>query len=398
MVLLDAVIAGGSYLPDTVGAVPVLRPETSGRVWSAEEVAAIEALLPPSFSAVAAFKSESRLPLAGDEASLPAFYYSEVDKVGDPANAAYDLEVTFADEESDEDGNPSVVESKTFYWSADKARFKFAHSKTDGSAVPPVVLEMNFVAYDGSAGLMAAGRQDERGSMSLQVKADPANAAKSGVFIAFDSTILAEKAEEYESDETISAGATFTFSAEGYADDSGGTVNETFILSEGGVASTFYFKESFNAEGRLTLAQSTDSAFANPVPIPGLGIEGAVDEYADREDEVKAEHQVMDDSEAWNEIKQAEREHAGEMSGSGLELEFEAPEGQADPAVGESWGLYTGNESGAAYLGSGVIVETGHVVVALEAKPDEALTILYLARTVDDAVDWANSIPVEFER
>jgi hypothetical protein len=388
LVLVDSVIAANGLSPAAVGSPPTHQAKTLDHVWTDAEIAAIASLLPASFATNPGFDAEAKLPKAGDTAKLPAFDYSAVDPT-DAVNGSYAFKVSFAAQQSEDDSAATVQETNNFYWTADKGGFKYSHEKDDVSnPASPVVLEMNFVAYDGSTSSLAAGRQAREGSMSLQVKADPASTA-SGVFIAFSSSIQADKAEDYQSDWSVNAaGTTFAISAEGYADDAGGYVDETLVLTAGGATSTFYFKESFDAAGRLTLAQvSADSTFATLTDIAGVQGEDhsapAADGHAydGKKAEVKIEHHSMDTQGPGQEVQKEERHHAGEMQGSGMELEFAPTAGQTY-ASGDSWGVSdsAGDFTGAHILGTGTIVEPGQLRVVFSSKPAEGLTQLFISK------------------
>jgi hypothetical protein len=408
MVLLDSIITAGpgttgvAYLPGSA-ATPTQIPATAAHVWTDAEVAAIQALLPPSFAANTGFSKEAKLPKTGDGLDLPAFAFSSVDKVADTVNAAYDVKVVFASEQSEDDTVATIQESNNFYWTSDKKQFKVSYEKNDTSTATPTVLEMNFVAFDGSTAspIMAAGRQSKDGSMSLQVKADAASTT-SGVFITFTSTILADQSDEYKGDSAVTAtGTTFSISADGYADNAGGTINETFVYTVGGVSTTYYFKESFDASGKLTLAQSaTDATFTVLSPIVAVSTPGARDDYQAKETEVKTEHQSMDASPAAQELQKEEKQHAGEMKGSGVDLEFTVPTGQTAPAVGETWDVSDSQTdfTGTHLLGSGTITESGHIKIVFAAKPAKTLTTVYIAKDSAGVANTANVISINFDR
>lgn len=406
LVLVDTVIAANGLGPAAAGAASTHQAATIDHVWTDAEVAAVEALLPPSFVGNAAFGNEAKLPVAGEKVNLPAFDYSAVDAVADAVNAAYALKVSFVAQQSEDDSAAAIQETNDFYWTSDRASFKYAHSKTDSSTSPAKTLEMNFVAYDGASKTLASGRQGREGSMSLQVKADPASTA-SGVFIAFNSTILADKAEDYTGDSSVAAGSTFSFSAEGYADDAGGYVNETFVLSAGGASTTYYFKESFDAAGKLVLAQSSaDATFAALTDITGVVGEGsgALGSYSGKEAEVRTEHQAMDASGPSQEIQKEERHHAGEVAGAGVDLEFAFTKGPTppatDPVVGETWAVSdnVADFTGTHLLGSGVVTERGHLRVAFAARPADGVKQVFIAKLSGVVADTANVITVPFDR
>jgi hypothetical protein len=317
LVLLDSVISSAGLSPGSASAPTHVGP-TVDHVWTDAEVAAVMALLPPRLAGDAGFLAEARLPKAGDHSSLPAFDYFSVDKTGDPADAAYDFQVAFAPWQADDEDSASIQENNDFFWTADKQQFKISRGVSDVSTVPPQVLELNFLAYDASSQTLVAGRSGREGSFTLSLKADSASTTN-GVFISFDATVLFGHADDLARDVALaSAGASLSLSATGYADDSGGYVDETFVLTAGSVSTTMYIKETFDGAGLLVLVQSSaDSTFTTLTDITGVGGEaaGKPGDYDGKESQAKAEAASMASSEPAEAVRLEQARHAGEVSG-----------------------------------------------------------------------------------
>ena len=311
MVLIDTVI-GAEGLAAGTAATPTHHASVPGHLWTDSEVAAYLALIPAGFADSAFFRFEARLPVVGDKVTIPAFDYSAVDKANDSLNAAYDIMISIPSD-STEDDHDVYSEVRAFYWNTAKDKFKFASLKVDGSTNPSTVLERNFVAYDKATATMAAGRSEGVGSMSMAVAADPASTTN-GVFITFSASINASKAGEDEGDASVT-GATFSFDAAGYADSAGGYIDETLVFtppaSSGASPTTYYFRESFDASGHLTLVQSSgDSTFTNLTTLftfPGNGHHG---DYDGKHGEVEKHRQDLKDCPVQTQV-QDEVRHAG---------------------------------------------------------------------------------------
>ena len=274
LVLVDSIITANSLSAGTTAA-PTHQAATQGHVWTDAEVAAYQAMIPAAFLSDSAFGTDAKLPKAGDTSDLPAFDYIAADSSDTVNYPTYADKVVFTPVQSEDDTVATHQESISFYWSADKTQFKVAYEKDDTSTTPVSVVEQQFVAFDSTASTLVAGLQSDQGSMDLSVKADPASTTN-GVFIAFDSTINANKAYAGAADSDINAsGVIFSLSAQGYADGSGGYLEETFVITIGSGSSTFYFKETFDGTGRLVLVQSaTDSTFTTLTTIANVSGEG----------------------------------------------------------------------------------------------------------------------------
>ncbi|MEI6874461.1 MAG: hypothetical protein WCL50_04930 [Spirochaetota bacterium] len=265
LVLLDKVIADAKLEPSTSTIAG------STVTWTEEMVVAYSALLPSSFASSAAFKAAAGAPAVGSTSRIPDFVYSLVPATDTLNSPSYAKMVALA--KASDDNNPLTSDTLTLYWSEDRGKFKFDHQVTEGSEVT----DSTFVAYDSSGPTMAAGRVDAHGTMTVAIKADSTATATHGTFLTYDASIL-----QGDADSTLAADGSVAISAEGYADDQGGSLTDTITVTSGSTAKVYYLKEDFDGNGRLTgLSYSVDgstwTAFMSAPLLPATGYRMKVD-------------------------------------------------------------------------------------------------------------------------
>jgi hypothetical protein len=353
LVLVDKAIVDGSLAPSS-STVPA-----STITWTQAMVDAYTALIPASFAKNADFDRALTLPVAGDTSELPAFVYDVV-PASDTVNAAsYAFQVTIvkaADGES-----TGSEETRTFYWSTDRSRFKFAHQEFDGSAVP---VEQSFVAYDSTALSMASGSVGEHGTIQVEIKADATATATNGAFLFFDATFASGDAET-----GLSAGGSVAISAHGYADDSGGTLTSTItVTASGGTVSVYYLKEGFNPAGDLTyLATSPDGL--TWTEVASLTTDSTVvADYAGKSGDVEVQHGQLGSS--GNAVSGEFTKHASEWKATSGPLLVEIQN------AGIKAGVWVASaDSFTTVIGTGTAHEAGEVKIAFTSVPSGAYKI-----------------------
>jgi len=374
MVLLDKTIADRNLVPAAAGSNVSVAGATI--TWTQEMVDAYKALIPSSFADNANFESVAKLPVAGDASDLPAFTY----ETAPVADAPYDIVVTFGAIASGDDSTDQGEEVKTFSWSADKSKFKFEQAKNDGtnSDGSTKSVERNYVAYDATVGSMAAGRQDvEHGTTTFEVKADPASTTH-GAFIWFDASLGHDAAGEM----SLANDGAVTISAQGYADDSGGTVTETITVTLGTTVTVFYIKEGFDSAGALNYAGISLDGGLTYVAFVGTGSE--IGSYTAKTDQVEAEHQSMGVTST--EVEHEIRQNAGSVASSGaLMVEVQ------NSAVTK--GVWVASTDGfVTIIGTGFAKEGGEVKIAFTTVPASGAAYSIAKLNASNAPDTANAI------
>ncbi len=242
IVAIDSIITADSLQPSATA--------VSGKsvTWTQAMVDSVTALLPGAFAKNAQFGADAMLPKVGTTRNLPDFTYDVVPASDTTNYGVYAKCITIASEAID---GGSLSETRSFYWSDDKTKVKFAAKATDGTTV----VDQTFVAYDSATLTMSAGRIDGHGTATLEIKADSAAVATHGTFLTYQATI-----DKGDADSALASDGTVTIAADGYADDNGGTVTDTITVTPTtGTTEVYYLKEVFGSDGSLTSAEySTD--------------------------------------------------------------------------------------------------------------------------------------------